>query len=700
MAKTKRRIGKAKPSAEEAPEAAAAAASPPPASSSTPVAVKKKIKKKKKKSAEAAAAAATEAEAATEADAAAASPPPSNSTPSSAKKKIKKKKKKPEAKKEETEKIPKAETLGAAPVSDSAAVAADKKEEEKESSGFIFMCNSRTKPECYRHQVFGMPRMTVMVASIKPGTRLFLYDSDLKMLYGVYSATTRAGMNLVPQAFGGAFPAQVKFKVDKDCIPLHERSFSQAIWENYEGRKFKSELSSKQVQKLVSMFQPTSSAPQTVPLQLENRHPHAHLPPAADPYRPRGYLAPANMPPPKDQNSERGHLPPAHITPLEDPYSSAGHELPSHLPPANDKYRSVPPEDPHRPGGYLAPTHPDRLNSVRGHLAPAHIPSQENPYRSAGHVLPSHLPRVNDSYRSGGHLVHSQLTPEDPYRPGGYTAPANMPPPADPSNSRGHLAPAHTPPLEDPYRSAGHVLPSHLPRVNDSYRSGGHLVHSQLPPEDPYRPGGYPAPANMPPPEDPSNSRGHLAPAHIPPLEDPYRSAGRVLSSHLLPVNGPYRSGGHLVHPQLPPEDPYRHGYLNQAPIDSRYLSHAPPRTSDPYVPEYVRAAPTVPLGDLYYPAPSCDLYNQLKVALYQPERSAPSECLAYSAAPGRTRPDDPHQLAAVQEVQPRQRYRLSAYEDPRLNGESTQKQDPSNAAANVSVSSRYSFAGPAPAYR
>ncbi|CAN4102456.1 unnamed protein product [Withania somnifera] len=72
------------------------------------------------------------------------------------------------------------------------------------------------------------------VEKIYKGMRLFLYDVDLKLMYGIY---------------------KVRFTVLEECLPLAEETFRQAIKKNYYTRgKFNCQLSSEQVKDLCKLF--------------------------------------------------------------------------------------------------------------------------------------------------------------------------------------------------------------------------------------------------------------------------------------------------------------------------------------------------------------------------------------------------------------------------------------------------------------
>ncbi|KAJ7547567.1 hypothetical protein O6H91_08G092400 [Diphasiastrum complanatum] len=124
--------------------------------------------------------------------------------------------------------------------------------------GMIFGCNDKTKRECKRLQLFGLPsNHKNEVLRVVPGSKLFLFDYDSKHLTGIFEATCRGAIDIVPDAFkfSGSFPAQVRIKRVMKVPSLPMEKFKEAVPEVfYKEKKFKHELNSPQVAKLVEMF--------------------------------------------------------------------------------------------------------------------------------------------------------------------------------------------------------------------------------------------------------------------------------------------------------------------------------------------------------------------------------------------------------------------------------------------------------------
>nr|XP_051180134.1 uncharacterized protein LOC127294371 isoform X2 [Lolium perenne] len=272
-------------------------------------------------------------------------------------------------------------------------------------AGFVFMCSGATKPQCFSYRVLGLPRGRLGdVSRIRRGAALFLYDFDSKYLYGPYRADSDGGLDLEPAAFQGRYPAQVKFTIDGDFMPIPESSVRSAIKENYSRGKFCPELTVMQVEKLRGLFRPITVLPESAPSAdyrhyVDNRHPDpsaAYVPASGShPTQPAAYV----------------HYPSAYVP------AQAAHLVPhkpyaypySHLPPPSAQFTA--------PAYYATPAgHPYQAgyesydpSASAYHYAQA-TPSCY-PYVQTQHLVPQHVPRP--VYSTDPYFTANR---DDPYR--------------------------------------------------------------------------------------------------------------------------------------------------------------------------------------------------------------------------------------------------------------------------------------------
>lgn len=75
----------------------------------------------------------------------------------------------------------------------------------------IFECSSNTYADCVQKGLFGSNLPWPL--QVKAGNLCFLYHYEVSSLFGVWRAECDGARNIVPKAWGGRFPFQVKVKL-------------------------------------------------------------------------------------------------------------------------------------------------------------------------------------------------------------------------------------------------------------------------------------------------------------------------------------------------------------------------------------------------------------------------------------------------------------------------------------------------------
>lgn len=91
------------------------------------------------------------------------------------------------------------------------------------SKSFIFACTNSSQNECFERLLFGSNKVYGATAiRVKKGDFLFLWNLDTDLLYGVFRAATDAKQNIIPEAWNGNYPYQVKVEPIGKIYPLKD----------------------------------------------------------------------------------------------------------------------------------------------------------------------------------------------------------------------------------------------------------------------------------------------------------------------------------------------------------------------------------------------------------------------------------------------------------------------------------------------
>src|ERR671933_2638054 len=82
-------------------------------------------------------------------------------------------------------------------------------------NGYIFACTSKSERECFDRMLFATTRVYgENVVKIRSGDLLFLVNLDTDPLYGTFLAKSQGAKNIVPEAWKGRYPYQVRVSRD------------------------------------------------------------------------------------------------------------------------------------------------------------------------------------------------------------------------------------------------------------------------------------------------------------------------------------------------------------------------------------------------------------------------------------------------------------------------------------------------------
>lgn len=135
---------------------------------------------------------------------------------------------------------------------------------KEDLGGVIFSCTKSTMEECLQKELFGLPASHISyVKNVEPGLPVFLFNASNRLIYGIFEATSHGQMSIDEFAWTESgegktkFPAQVRIRMKRQCLPLQEQRYYRVLKRNYpNSENFWFELDQEQTSNLIALFEP------------------------------------------------------------------------------------------------------------------------------------------------------------------------------------------------------------------------------------------------------------------------------------------------------------------------------------------------------------------------------------------------------------------------------------------------------------
>jgi len=122
-------------------------------------------------------------------------------------------------------------------------------------AGYIFLCSDATEQECLDKNLFGgQNKYEGRVRGLMKGNALFLYNYQSKKLHGIFIAESEVLNEIIPAAWGGVYPVQVKVRRTEIHAPISREDLGKDVLKfDMRGRP-SSRLDSSTVKNLEKIF--------------------------------------------------------------------------------------------------------------------------------------------------------------------------------------------------------------------------------------------------------------------------------------------------------------------------------------------------------------------------------------------------------------------------------------------------------------